>query len=272
MDQEVWIVKELANVTARQVELRLQKITPDIQSTYKQAQDAAILTVQYALTCGRKLCEAKRLVGYGSFERYIVETCQCDPRTARRYMCLAENWEELQQSIGEEGTANLTVTDGLAAIKKHLSQPKKITPPKVRNRTELSELPLSGDEDLTPEEAEVCDVGEYEEAVQRGDSEEDSSASVAGYGSNGHDSKDVRGAGLYRNGDSDAGTGDRQPLPNAYDLCLQCQRAIDTLQGLLDQLHETHPHLELYARISGREDENSKDLARWSRAANDRSA
>lgn len=151
-------MKELANVTARQLEVRLERYTKEIKASYRQAHEAAVLTVKYALICGRNLNEAKRHCVHGSFERYVVETCGCHPVTARRYMRLAEHFPEVQERLGEEAVEQMTATDILEFIKKHV----KKTPPKLPNRTEMFDLPADPEEaepdeptDLTSEEHEV---------------------------------------------------------------------------------------------------------------------
>jgi len=262
-------MKELANVTARQLEVRLEKYTKEIKASYRQAHEAALLTVKYALICGRNLNEAKRHCVHGSFQRYVVDTCGCHPNTARKYMQVADHYPDLSEKLGEDCVEKMGLNELLEFIKKNYRSPKRLDPPESqKSNTRVCVLPPSGGEeepeeptDLFSDEDRVYDVSGHD----RGEADQAADCPSARPHS-GLPERDRQT--LEAEGDDPAEAPEGDPLRGtAYDLCMQAQRAIDALQRVLDRLNAAYPNTDLYARICGREDENSHDLARWSRSA-----
>lgn len=260
-------MKELANVTARQLEVRLEKYTKEIKASYRQAHEAALLTVKYALICGRNLNEAKRHCVHGSFQRYVVDTCGCHPNTARKYMQVADHYPDLAEKLGEDCVEKMGLNELLEFIKKNYRSPKRLDPPESqKSNTRVCVLPPSGGEE---EPEEPTDLISDEDRVYDDTGRAGSTASDCGddWLSDSQGGELVEGDAT---GDAEGVGGSERtepPRDTPYDFSMRVQHAIDGVQRELDRFHEAYPNMDLYARICGREDENSRDLALWSRSA-----
>lgn len=136
------------DLSARQVQFRLERLSPDIKASYEQAKLHALETVKYALVCGRKLNEAKELVRHGEFGRFMVETLEVHPSTANRYMKLASEWPRIEQEMGADKAAMLTFTEGMAKATK--------SPPKGGKSRTVTNIPPSEEiEDAVATEEET---------------------------------------------------------------------------------------------------------------------
>ena len=233
----------MSELSARQIQFRLERLSPDIRASYEQARIHAVETVKYALVCGRKLNEAKELVRHGEFGRFMVETLEIHPSTANRYMKLATEWPRIEQEIGADKAALLTFTEGLAKATKH--------PQKGGNSSAVRDFPPSeGNTEEEPDESiepELVSVNEPE----------------AGPGEAGvFDSPDE----LFGAADTGA-AGDHQPsLPGAGGPGIEAiDDAIRPVQELVEELHQRHPSEKLRLEIERGLDIVFGALMSWSK-------
>lgn len=253
------------HISARHAQIRLRELARDIRSSFEQARLHAFEFLKYALTCGRKCNEAKTYVVHGAFEHYVVKECGCSVRAVRMYMRIAKFWPEIEERLGADRAAAMSLTELSAFISKEITTKRvaKQEPaddgdsPLAVELVEPTTLPADESVALVftdipatvvdpsptdPRESGYDPVGELDEddrADRRSDAE-DAEAEPPG--------EDAVAPGAALHGRADSG-----PLPppahsrRAADLLQRLIGLIDVQQGLLDELHEELPHDTLYA-------------------------
>lgn len=68
-----------------------------INAAVLAAEASAKSAVQHALAAGNLLIEAKKAIGHGGWQKWVVSNCDLAPRTARAYMRLAETLPKLPE-------------------------------------------------------------------------------------------------------------------------------------------------------------------------------
>lgn len=242
-------MKELAGVTARAAQYRLEKLIPDIKHSYQQAKLAAVQFVQYAVHCGNKLNEAKLLLPHGSFERWVLETADCNPSTARRYMRVASHFPDFKEQVMDGAGDHYSPT--MADVEEWIRKQKK---PK--------RLPDS--EQAVRENVHPCTIspqlGEVNDAPQRKSANPGPSPRAVEPEPGADETGDSGG------GDCCPHAGEASPTQRAGEgLFQRINHHIDLCQGLLDQLHESKPHEQLWCTTSSHLDLLVKDLGKWER-------
>lgn len=71
---------------------------------HRAAEDAASRALEHARRAGELLVEAKGRVEHGDWTDWIRRRCDFSPRTARRYMRIADRWSEIEARM--EGVQN----------------------------------------------------------------------------------------------------------------------------------------------------------------------
>lgn len=79
-----------------------------------ECETAANRTVQYALTAGRALEDAKAQLPHGEWGEWLRKNCSFSERTARSYMQVVRDWPEFESK--RQGTANLSLSEVLRLI------------------------------------------------------------------------------------------------------------------------------------------------------------
>lgn len=226
----------MSDLSARQAHLRLERLSPDIKASYEQARLHANETIKYALVCGRKLNEAKDLVRHGQFGRFMVETLEIHPSTANRYMRLANEWPRIEQEIGADEAAMLTLTEGLSKATRN-SQ-------KGGNSSDVRDIPPFGEitGEIPTEEmacANIAEIGDDLQAVKTpGKADRRRESEDAGGGA---DRTGVRESGDAGVEDIDEAIRPIQELAAYYNercpnerLVQEIERALDIIFGSLD--------------------------------------
>jgi predicted RNA-binding Zn-ribbon protein involved in translation (DUF1610 family) len=107
---------------------RPQADAPDLSQLATQANQAHLACqaamqsmLTYARQCGEILLQVKALVGHGHFQGWMQNNCKFSPTTARNYMVLARNWDQLldlskQQRDGDLTLERLSVREALRIL------------------------------------------------------------------------------------------------------------------------------------------------------------
>jgi hypothetical protein len=104
---------------------RLGDLAARIAAEHEAAGAATRKTLQHAIAAGELLIEAKDRVGHGRWENWLKKTCNVPPRSATKYMKLAEGREIIEKNqIGP--AADLTINAALRLLK---PKAKKFEPP-----------------------------------------------------------------------------------------------------------------------------------------------
>ena len=104
---------------------RLGDLAARIAAEHEAAGAATRKTLQHAITAGELLIEAKDRVGHGRWENWLKKTCNVPPRSATKYMKLAEGRETIEKNQIGLG-ADLTINAALRLLK---PKTKKAEPP-----------------------------------------------------------------------------------------------------------------------------------------------
>jgi hypothetical protein len=91
----------------------LISLAEQIREEHAATLDGARNTITHALRVGELLCDVKDLCGYGSFKEWVVDNCGFTDRTARTYMRIFRNKEQLQN--GSEFPL-LSITEAVAQL------------------------------------------------------------------------------------------------------------------------------------------------------------
>ena len=99
---ERWKVKmSNAKIAAQDGSNRLPILAAEIMNAHAEARRAAQMTIEHAIMAGNALLEAKALVKHGEWLPWLRDNCEMSERSARVYMQLARNKDEL----GKNGSA-----------------------------------------------------------------------------------------------------------------------------------------------------------------------
>ena len=119
----------------------LRDLAARIAEEHEQVTNATRTALTHAITAGELLLEAKGPVGHGQWETWVKGVCKLPPRTASRYMLLAENRETIKTKSAT--VADLTVRAALRLLKsdrpKPAARPRKKAPPAALNSLAWSE-------------------------------------------------------------------------------------------------------------------------------------
>lgn len=129
----------------------LTALADQINAAHRDAESAVRESLKHAKQAGELLLQAKAELPHGEFTEWVNGTCEFHPRTARRYMKLADRWEELQTKT-DTGASDLGITDALKILASdenvHFSTESSewFTPPEIIEAT----IQVLGSIDLDP--------------------------------------------------------------------------------------------------------------------------
>lgn len=125
---------------------RLPVLAAEINHAHGEAMAAAATAIEHAIECGRRLIEARKLVGHGEWLPWIEQNLRVGPRQAQRFMRLASHADELPNASTkshlsiEEGLALLSGQADLSAFE-FLRDRLRLIDPRIRLHTIGLELP-----------------------------------------------------------------------------------------------------------------------------------
>jgi hypothetical protein len=96
-------------VSAGRSKAELAKLAAEINRVNRLIVETAQAGLQHGIECGGMFIEVKKNVPHGEFEDWLKKHChEIEPRTARLYMYLAKNADEIEKLAAENGN---TVAD-----------------------------------------------------------------------------------------------------------------------------------------------------------------
>lgn len=104
----------MANI-ARVVDEPLSDLAHRINEATTAAESHARSAMEYALTAGALLVQAKTLVSHGAWQQWVEANCTIAPRTASAYMRLAQRLPELPDAERQR-VADLPLRDAIRTI------------------------------------------------------------------------------------------------------------------------------------------------------------
>jgi hypothetical protein len=138
-----------------------------INAEHGAAQEAAAVAtahahsaIHHARNAGKKLIEARGILGHGSFIPWVRENLSFSLPTAYRYITIADNWQELLPNFSRE--RNLTIRGALQLLQNPPEEEEEVTPPEEENDPAPSRAAerngtLGNHQDDTPEEQQEQD-------------------------------------------------------------------------------------------------------------------
>lgn len=134
--------QELRAAGLAQGRITLQDTAESVNSLHREAMQACKHGLGKAREAGKLLCIAKSAIRHGAFEAWVDHECEFSIETARGYMRIHTNWDELVERNGASRMANITFTEGL----KQLAKPSKSPPQKAENGSQTTvTTPTPGD-------------------------------------------------------------------------------------------------------------------------------
>jgi hypothetical protein len=92
----------IINTRPHQIEASLAELAAQINAEHGLAETAIREGLSHARQAGMRLLQGKARIPHGNWLPWLKANCrQGNPRTAQRYMRLAEHWEEVVTRGGE---------------------------------------------------------------------------------------------------------------------------------------------------------------------------
>lgn len=76
--------------------LSLSKLADEANKEHAEVVKSGLSMLQHARACGNYLLQAKHAIGHGGWLSWVRDNFRATPRTAQRYMRIAERWEDLR--------------------------------------------------------------------------------------------------------------------------------------------------------------------------------
>ncbi|MFZ2080452.1 MAG: DUF3102 domain-containing protein [Xanthobacteraceae bacterium] len=119
-------MQEPSNVSRLQPQGQLASLAERICTEHQAVVGAVRTGLEHAMAAGDLLIMAKQEIGHGPFGEWVERNCKMSYRTARSYMQLANNRNEIESNWQSSANLNLSVAGALRLI----SGPSK---PKARS-------------------------------------------------------------------------------------------------------------------------------------------
>jgi DUF3102 family protein len=129
----------------------LKQLAEQIANLHQAIQGLMLSTLERAHQCGKLLLEAKERAAYGTFEKWVEDSCPFKPRMARRYMQIATTIPDITEFLRSKRYCS-TVLEA-AAIGKEIArdiapdqEPAEPLPPEEQEKikTYVNENALEG--------------------------------------------------------------------------------------------------------------------------------
>jgi hypothetical protein len=94
------------------------ELAADIRRLNSEVENALLSAVAYAIEAGKALIAAKKLVGHGHWEPYVIYECHISMSTAQNYMKLARHEDAVRPLLSPkaQGVGYLKMTEALRLI------------------------------------------------------------------------------------------------------------------------------------------------------------
>jgi hypothetical protein len=104
---------------------KADKLADEINACHSSVVDSTNQALGSAITAGQKLKEAKELVGFGGWMKWVEVHFTFPDRTARLYMQLAENSDKIAEWTKQNNVADLSIRGALEVIKQDFAPPEQ---------------------------------------------------------------------------------------------------------------------------------------------------
>ena len=112
-----------------QGKLTLKTAAAHINRLHAEATNCCKAGLIKAKEAGEALLQAKEAIKHGAFEAWVNEECDFSVRSARRYMDIHRNWDQLIEEHGPGQMSILTLEDGIAKLTHSRKERKATTKP-----------------------------------------------------------------------------------------------------------------------------------------------
>ena len=112
----------------------LPDLAADIRRLNTEVENALLTAVAFGIEAGKALISAKKLVGHGKFEPYVIYECHISMSAAQNYMKLARHEDVVRPLLSPktQGVGYLKMTEALRLIE-NLRGKKKLKKPKPKS-------------------------------------------------------------------------------------------------------------------------------------------
>lgn len=138
------------------VNFQIERLVPQINRSHAAAQEAGRDMLQHMLEAGKGLAAMKEVVKHGEFEAAIERECEFSVRTGQLYMKLFHSWPRIEEQVGEQEAANLSLQGALKLIQ--TVKPAKEAGAKAEKAVAEAAQKRNGSAPFTPTGATTPDI------------------------------------------------------------------------------------------------------------------